>query len=286
MFNKNIYVRLKGGLGNQLFIYAFGLARSKKKNKNLIIDNISGFGPKDKYKGVYSLSGFKIHGFLIKRLFFGFLISNRYFWWLGKKLNFIFLEKDLEHNKEVDKTNLIFFEGYWQTYLYFDEYKTDIKESLQIEKENLFKISAIEEKISNSKNAVAVCMRFYDAFKEDEKVYGVCSKDFYENAMSYLESFGGGQTYYVFSSNIEKSKKFFALNKKRKIVFVEPQVVNSDAYLDLYLMTLCQNFIISNSTMYWWAAYLGEKEKSTVLCPREGFLYKKTLPSNWIKFDQ
>ena len=56
-----IFIRLKGGLGNQMFIYAFGLAHSTRKRKKLIIDNISGFGSSgDKYKSVFALEGLSI----------------------------------------------------------------------------------------------------------------------------------------------------------------------------------------------------------------------------------
>jgi len=43
-----IYLRNKGGLGNQLFIYNFGLLISSKYNLKLVIDNSTGFF-KDNY---------------------------------------------------------------------------------------------------------------------------------------------------------------------------------------------------------------------------------------------
>ena len=56
-----------------------------------------------------------------------------------------------------------------------------------------------------------------------------------------------------------------------------------DAYLDMHLMSLCKHFIISNSTMYWWAAYLGEKIDSITICPSNGLYNKDAMLPNWIK---
>ena len=77
---KKIFVRLVGGYGNQLFIYAFGLALAIETNKDLIIDNISGFGNSaDEYKSVYALGGLKTKGKLINQTFFKFFSYSTFF---------------------------------------------------------------------------------------------------------------------------------------------------------------------------------------------------------------
>jgi hypothetical protein len=55
------------------------------------------------------------------------------------------------------------------------------------------------------------------------------------------------------------------------------------ASLDLYLMSLCENFIISNGTFYWWAAYLGEKRGSVIIFPKKGFPNLDISPTHWHK---
>ena len=43
MSKKKIFIRLKGGLGNQLFIYAFAIYCKKNMGCNVLIDDFTGY---------------------------------------------------------------------------------------------------------------------------------------------------------------------------------------------------------------------------------------------------
>lgn len=282
MSNK-ICVRLIGGLGNQLFIYAFGLARSKKVGKNLLIDNVSGFSRRDKYNAIFCLDGYKLNDDLIENSIYKYLVANRYFWWFAKILKLSHVERDpYSYNAEIDEIDSNFFQGYWQSYLYFHEYKKVIKSNLQILDSQNSKIISYRTRILNSGNSVAIGMRFYEAFPDDTKTHAVEGNDYYSKAMELIESTEKNLTYFVFSMNIDRAQKELSKYHDRNIVFVNPLVSMADAKLDMYLMSLCTHFILSKSTMYWWAAYLGESENSTVISP-ESMLNKDCLPPHWKK---
>lgn len=61
----------------------------------------------------------------------------------------------------------------------------------------------------------------------------------------------------------------------------------------LALGSLCDDFIISNSTFSWWCAWLGEKRQSTIICPLHYFTNEKNsrdsdkdyFPDRWIRFN-
>jgi hypothetical protein len=51
---------------------------------------------------------------------------------------------------------------------------------------------------------------------------------------------------------------------------------------DLWLMTKCRHFIIANSNFSWWAAWLGARPGSVVLCPdTRGFEYEIAPAHGW-----
>ena len=283
MLNK-ICVRLFGGLGNQLFIYAFGLANAQRSGKQLVIDDVSGFSHRDIYHAEFCLSAFSITGAALSKSKYKYLVANRYFWFLAKKLGLSHTEVD-ESKYDARAVNVSsgFFEGYWQSYLYFHEYKALIKSNLRLQKTNHPQILTYKEKILRSKNSVAIGMRFYDTFPGDAAIYDVKGTSYYSAAIKLLESKEKNLTYFVFSINIAKAKKLLSQYADRDIIFVDPLEGLGNAQVDLYLMTLCSHFVISNSTMYWWAAYLGEVDKSVVICPETGFSNRDALPPEWLK---
>jgi len=66
-----------------------------------------------------------------------------------------------------------------------------------------------------------------------------------------------------------------------------------NAMEQLCLGSLCDDFIIGNSTFSWWSAWLGEKQNSKVICPHQNFDGQKRLecddkdyfPERWISYN-
>ena len=283
MLKKYTFIRLVGGLGNQLYIYAFGLAHSKKHNTELIIDNKSGFGERDFYGGVFALNGLSIKEKFIDRSLFRFIVANRYFWFLARKLKLSFVEEDTsKYHQDIWYVNSQFYEGYWQSFKYFNDHRETIKKNLLLSSSKRSEISVYENKILGAKNSVALCMRFYEANPDNENIYKVYDEEYYNQAMELLESKEENLTYFIFTINIERAKKLLSKSNNKDIVFINPMEKMIDANLDLHLMSLCKHFIISNSTLYWWAAYIGEQEGSYVISPKNSFLNKDAILPNWV----
>ena len=279
-----MFVRLAGGYGNQLFIYAFGLALAEKTGRELIVDNISGFGsPGDEYKSVYALDGLDIKHRLIKQSKLHYIIANKYFWYLAKKLKICYSESSSSRFEEIPPSHKLFFEGYWQSPRYFDSYKKVVKNSFRLIDQSNPMILGVKNQILASPNSVAIGMRFYEETLNASKHHIVKADTYYLKAMKLLESKITNPKYFVFSTDITRAKKVMDDLGSRDVSYVEPLKAKDNAKFDLYLMSLCQNFIISNGTFYWWAAYLGETDKSVIIAPEFGFKNIDSLPENWIK---
>lgn len=281
---KNIVVRLVGGCGNQLFIYAFGLAIAKDSGRELLVDNISGFGnPRDEYKSEYALDGLAIKARLISQSKWRHLVANRYFWFLMKFLGISYLEPSKSAYHKIRRPRSCFFEGYWQSYRYFEKYKQEVKNNFELLSNDQPEILDCKKKILEAENSVAIGMRFYEEISSAADHHLVKAGEYYYKAIELLETHVSSPTYFIFSTDIARAEGILNTFGLRNVVYINPIKVKNAVKLDLYLMSLCENFIISNGTFYWWAAYLGENKKSVVIAPKNGFSNKDALPSNWLK---
>ena len=84
--------------------------------------------------------------------------------------------------------------------------------------------------------------------------------EYYERAMKNFE----GYSPVIFSDDIEWCKNNLNFNN---MVLVEG---NSDVE-DLWLMSLCKNNIIVNSSFSWWGAYLNKNVDKVVIAPSKWF---------------
>ncbi len=278
----SIFIRLKGGFGNQLFIYAFGFAQAKKLNRKLYIDNISGFGNKnDEYKSVYSLDGLEIKDTLISDTIYKYIFANRFFWYIAIKLNLVHIEESPKEYLDVSYSKKYFYDGYWQSYKYFERFRKEITTNLQLSSINHKNIETYKEQILCSNNSVAIGMRFYEETSTAADNHEVKDLSFYKNAINIMEGKLSDPTYFVFSTDIKRASKILKQLNVTNTVFINPILDKNSAKFDLYLMSLCKNFILSNGTFYWWAAYLGERSDSFIIAPKEGFINKDAIPNKW-----
>jgi hypothetical protein len=82
----------------------------------------------------------------------------------------------------------------------------------------------------------------------------------------------------VFSDDIEWCKEYF--KNISNIYFI-----SENTYLDLYIMSMCKNNIIANSTFSWWGAWLNKNPDKKVISPHGGFGHQplSLIPEEWIK---
>lgn len=88
------------------------------------------------------------------------------------------------------------------------------------------------------------------------------------NAVMKMVSYGA-RAFIVCSDNMRWCKGFFTATRFPGLRFL---FVEGESVLDqLYIHTLCQNNIISNSSFSWWGAWLNEHPKKHVIAPRKWF---------------
>ena len=301
---KKVIVRLGNGLGNQLFTYAAGYSFAKKNNAELYVDDESGFYKRYKYE----LHNFNISAKMVdkRHKFLGFLgrVKRKILIKLSKfNTGRKFLIEERDQNKlsyynpnqlNVDFRENLYFEGYFQSEKYF---KSDIENLL---KEFSFKSNIINQKniykedIKKS-NSISIHLR-QNKFLADEnhKDLKKLNSEFLNNnfqiikkGIEYFDKKLENPIYFVWSNNFSGIKELF---NSKKFILMDDNLDKDPAY-DLYLMSLCKHFILSPSSMHYWAAVLSKNGNKICLSPLNiknksgyyGFSNNKDIKADWWK---
>lgn len=299
-----IVVRLWGGLGNQMFQYAFGYAMAKKNNTELILDtrfftqeyladnphfskqklNIMKF-PIDYRKTINEDASLKIINCFQKRNFsriiripssFKFPADQGLMYVKETRLNFLPKVYELSCNN-------FYFDGYWQTEKYFKEYKHELVR--QFSRHSIVVAEYVKENRLREQNTVAIHMRMGDYALKKQKLahYNyVINPQYYKDAIKRIKGMVDNPKFFICSNNIEKACKL--LGDAPEFTYVNKDRVMSD--LDEFeIMSMCKHQIISNSTFSWWAAWLSKYENGIKIAPNIIFGNEKIIPEEWIKID-
>lgn len=287
-----IIPRLFGGLGNQLFIYACARRLSLMTDSELVLDNLSGFKYDIKYKRKYQLHNFNISSRFASKyeLFYPFPKILRFiFRFFNKYYQFDNKRYIIQQGYSFDARMLhlkpnsyLYLEGYWQSEKYFKDIENILRKELVIsppcDDYNLY----LRDLIINAPVSVSVHYRFFDSI---DKVSNL-SSEYYNEAFKLFSQKFPNATYFVFS-DLELNNISTSISPDN-IIYVNHNKSDDLAYIDLWLMSLCSNFIISNSTFSWWGAWLSSNASKVVIAPNNGFSsngikgYDIEYPEDWI----
>lgn len=272
-------VSFLGGIGNQMFCYAFYYVLKKRSFLSYVdID-------------IYPTS---VHhnGFELNKIFRSIKLKK---WKFYRRLNKIhsilftkFLFKKIYENSSGHYQKLkceiapfIVYHGFWQSELYFLNYKNDIKRLFQFDRSKLTrKNEHLLCHIINNES-VSIHIRRGD-YLFNEELGMVCSISYYRKALEIIYDKLNNAIFYVFSDDPSWVKINFD--------FFEYHLIDwntkNDSWQDLFLMSQCKHNIIANSSFSWWAAWLNNNKDKIVISPKKWYKTKiapDIVPMSWIK---
>lgn len=247
----------QGGLGNQIFQYAF-YKFQKKNNPNL--------------KWVFSL-GKSHNGFELDKWFDVEMDHANLFWRIIFRLIYFLKVKgifnciiDADANPTKDG---LFISGYWQNKKYYQQYFINFKD---------LKLSPLNENIKNqmqSTQSIAIHIRRGDYLQPPyDKIYsGICTIEYYQHAIKIIKRHFENPQFFIFSDDIEWVKNNLKIPNS---IFIDWNKGNNSIY-DMYLMSQSKANIIANSTFSYWGAFLNPRTK-IVIYPQKWFNSKYSAP--------
>jgi hypothetical protein len=277
--NLFLEVKLKGGLGNQLFQYSTGRCLAVKKKIPYLLLNPDSYS-NDAFNRSFGLTYFNIKGSVLKSGFVKKALRegtkiNRFFsklpFFCGIRESGLFVHSFPSRLRAFTSLG-----GYWQSDRYFSEI-------LDVLVEELTPVSypAFPDWME-AKNTVAVHVRRADYLAESR--FGSLPEQYYGDAMNLVRASCAAPVFIFFSDDPEWCRNRF---KAADILFCEEEAWAAD-YLQLFLMSRCRHQIIANSSFSWWAAWLNTHSDRIVIRPETPFrdaslLYESYYPAEWIR---
>ena len=278
-------VKLMGGLGNQMFQYAFGQLLGQE-----VYYDLSWFEYSKNSKNVthrnYELDFFDIQiKKLTRKQAKKYKKDNKLLSFLGIKTS---LKKINESSVDTYNLNILnekegVFEGFFQRTQYVEPIREQLlKDFTPINEINLENKKVLEQILST--NSVSLHVRRGDYVKL-QHIHGLCDILYYEKSIEFISKKIKNPHFFLFSDDIEWVKENLKINYPYTIVDIN----NGDkSPWDMWLMKHCKHNIIANSSFSWWGAWLNENSEKIVIAPQNWTIDNNNtdiIPTNWEKFN-
>lgn len=285
-------MQLAGGLGNQLFQYAFGRSLSLATDRKLFLDRTSGFFTDRTYRRAYALHRLPIAGTSAGPMRSAAFLASKAFrgpaqdgglgiadcpW--GRHL------VELRQQQHPDLKNLlttptVWCEGYWQSPAFFDHCANTIATEILPPEPDDDRLRVLGRQAVETES-VAIGVRLFEECPVPQP--HIAGEAFYRLAIDAVRARVRDPVFFLFSTDRRRAARLLPEGVRWIDATVAGGVTSDmDAY---WLMSRCRHHVISQSTLYWWAAWTASRRASTEGCvvAHDHFANPACLPQSWMR---
>ncbi len=295
-------VKVKGGLGNQMFQYAFHRLLQEKYRCGDVRLDLRYYGD----RGVDDIRLSRLGRMNTKFEAAGDEELRRVclFRHEGNPLSMpyrvkIALEAKLnrkyyfENNRAYrDVTKLLdhqYFDGYWQSWRYLEPIKDQLKKE--------FTCDSLSDRTRGFMERFGACesvfvgVRRGDYFDNRKLAdhYGRTDVEYYRQAVDHIKRKLGNPLFIFFSNDMPWVKEHLnprTLGLEADSVLYREQEDIVDDFEELFVMKSCRHAVITNSTFHFWGGWMMENPDKLIVAPREWFKDGRPIdiiPEDWIR---
>lgn len=270
-----IIIRMKGGIGNQMFQYAL-YTELKYLGRDVKMDDVNGFlhdeqrDPvlKETFGVTYdAATDEEIRTLRDSYMDFFSRVRRRLTGRHSKEI----VEPDGVFREEILQIEEAYLDGFWQSEKYFPDTPvvSALRKAFCVRPEDILQDDAGFELLGRIRQAesVSVHVRRGDYLWPGvvETFGGICTEEYYQSAMEHVLLQHPDATFFVFTNDKAWCREHM---KGERVVTVDLTTGAGDAdILDMMLMSECHHHIIANSSYSWWAAWLNDAPGKSVIAP-------------------
>ncbi len=271
-----IVVRLRNGLGNQMFQYALGRNLSIRYGRELCLETSllkkAGVVPREYGLGVFPISSRLVSAEEVSRIVEeqgAYAVVSQS--WRGYHAS----------AGCAPHATLTVYDGLWQSERYFSDIGSTIRNDFACGEADLEPTKRQMYQTIREGESICVHVRRTDYLLRHYSMR-FTGLSYYVKALATIDERVRSPHFYIFSDDLAWCKKNLAL-EGRAHTFVEelgwPQFI---------LMTGCKHFLIANSTFSWWAAWLATCPEKIVVAPPNWFhddeaASRDIIPDAWLR---
>lgn len=289
-------VAITGGIGNQMFIYAF-MVRLSQMHKAYL------FHPYKDNSRKYGHTGFQLEEIFSLRLADAerpFCVSLLGWYWqvmrlFPKKIRPLLLRLIGVKEVHVDN-NFVFYPkvfqsqgrnellmGTWQSEKYFKGAEEEVLRAFAFKEELLNKKTQQLIVKLDQCESVSIHVRRDDYLSPTyvQGFGGICTKSYYSVAIEFIKERTNQPLFFVFSDDIDWCKA----NLDVQNAFFVDWNQGKESWQDMFLMSKCKHNIIANSSCSWWGAWLNKNPDKIVVAPEKWWngIKDDVVPETWIR---
>ena len=308
---EHIYVPLTGGLGNQLFQFAYLLNKSKDSEGSFLL-NIG--APRLNHLGVPELLSYKISSekievdppssnWLVKKSSgymlrvgvnpmkfdeFSLIRNGAQLAWklilsisFGQKITPL-AGKGVGYFESNERAISNFDYGYFQSYKWADTVLGELKQLTLAEPSISL---SIYSELAKKDLPLIVHVRLSDYRVESN--FGFPGVSYYSTAINHAWATGKFSSIWVFSDEINAARECLPSEHADHYRFIEDRNLSSAEVLEI--MRLGEGYVIANSTFSWWGAYLSRSSNPLIIAPQPWFSKVESprdlIPGSWLSIE-
>lgn len=313
MKEKRVIAVVRGGLGNQMFIYAAARRIAIKNNAKLIL--LNDWFENEPHERHFLLDQFSISADITTTGDPTIPYSaqthhraeklGRYYYLLSKTYPHYFVERTKSFLNarvpvdaralEVSFDDYLIVDGFFQNEKYFSDIKETIRSDFSLRKAPSEASLSLAEEIQSSNS---VCIHFRRTELEQKAMLEKHGRkkwmkgyaqglgvDYYLKAIEIIEKRVDSPRYFCFSDHPNWVRENVALPVP--VTYVSQNNSQITCQEDIFLMAQCNHHIISHSTFGWWGAWLARNPNQSVVAPTNvcGRPKPPDYPETWITLE-
>lgn len=287
-----ITIKLKGGMGNQMFQYAFGRMLSQKHMTELYLDTSHYLSNHpNETKRSFALDCFNIKAHIIDN---SYIPPKNLFEKIISKIDSLTYHRLLKTNPYIfyesflSSPNNSYLEGFWQSEKYFKNINSIIRKDFTLKKPLSDNAQRLQNQLKIYPIVVSIQIRRGDYVSNSNSFHyhGIPQVSYYKKAQSYIEHTFKEKPHYFICTDDPEWVKEHVTNESAYVSFASDYKLKD--YEEIILMSQCTHHIISNSSFGWWGAWLNPNPHKIVVTPQQWIAQKHirtddVIPHEWIR---